>query len=116
MKLSEADIHRQIVEYFDVMGIFCFHIPNERNSSMANMRNLKKLGLRSGAPDLEVWLPTHNGVRIVYMEIKSENGKLSENQKAFRERCEKAGLPYHVVRSLDNVIDIVNEVKKEIGK
>ena len=115
LRLSEDEIQMQIVQWLTIMGIVCFHIPNERNSSIANMQKLKRLGLLPGVSDLEVWVPAKGGIKTVYMEVKRHDGKQSENQKAFQAQCEKAGHPYHVVRSLDEAIEVVRmHQKKEI--
>lgn len=107
--ISEQEIHKQIVEYLDLVGIFCFHIPNERNSSVVNMRKLKAMGLRPGAPDLEVWIPTKSGTKVVFMEVKRADGRQSENQKLFEAKCVDYGLSYHVVRSVEDVISVIKK-------
>lgn len=107
LRLSEDEIQMQIVDWMNLMGIVCFHIPNERNSSVANMRRLKKLGLLPGVSDLEVWVPVKGNTKTVYMEVKRHDGKQSEKQKLFQAKCEKAGHPYHIVRSLDEAIEVV---------
>jgi hypothetical protein len=113
LMLSEDEIQIQIVEWLTLMGIVCFHIPNERSSSVANMMKLKRLGLLPGAADLEVWVPINGKIKIVYMEVKRYDGRQSVNQKAFQAMCEKAGHPYHVVRSLDEAIEVVRMHQKQ---
>lgn len=115
LMLSEDEIQMQIVQWLTLMGIVCFHIPNERNSSVANMRRLKRLGLLPGVADLEVWIPIQGKTKTVYLEVKRHDGRQSENQKLFQAMCVKAGHPYHVVRSLEEAIKVVlMHQKKEI--
>lgn len=113
LRLSEDEIQMQIVQWLTIMGIVCFHIPNERSSSVANMMKLKRLGLLPGVSDLEIWVPIKTGIRTVYMEVKRHDGRQSVNQKAFQAMCEKAGHPYHVVRSLDEAIEVVRMYQKK---
>lgn len=113
LMLSEDEIQMQIVEWLTLMGIVCFHIPNERSSSVANMMKLKRLGLLPGAADLEVWVPINGKTKTVYMEVKRHDGRQSVNQKTFQAKCENAGYPYHVVRSLDEAIEVVRMHQKQ---
>ena len=57
---------------------------------------------RNGVPDIIVikdgW--------FIGLEVKAPKGKISPAQKEFREGCQKAMGEYHVVRSIDDVIEI----------
>ena len=55
---------------------------------------------KTGAPDFIVWLPQGNCICI---EVKNETGKLSPGQKEFKEKIEKLGYKYYIVRSVDEV-------------
>lgn len=61
---------------------------------------LKPKNLTPGFPDIVG--VRRNGVAF-FIECKSEKGKLSENQKAFRESVIKCGCEYIVVRSVDDL-------------
>jgi len=50
-----------------------------------------------GYPDLHVICP---GGKVVWMEIKTGTGRMSESQKRFRERMRAIGNEVHEVRSL----------------
>ena len=52
-----------------------------------------------GFPDLTAFTPG-----LVFIEVKSSTGKMSEAQKDFQELCEKAGIKYILARSVDDVI------------
>lgn len=57
-----------------------YHIPNERDCTPAQGRQLKLAGVRAGVPDLE--LPVaRGGYTGLHIEMKTETGKLSEPQK-----------------------------------
>lgn len=57
-----------------------YHIPNERKCSPQEGKRLKLMGVKSGVPDLS--LPVSKGkYHGLYIELKAEGGKISENQK-----------------------------------
>lgn len=57
-----------------------YHIPNERKCSQVQGRLLKLQGVKSGVPDLH--LPVARGnYHSLYIEMKSETGRASDNQK-----------------------------------
>lgn len=58
----------------------------------------------TGSPDIIV---VHNG-RYIGFEIKDIKGKQSESQKLFQQSLEEAGGAYHVIRSIDEFINIIN--------
>lgn len=67
-----------------------YHIPNERFCTPAQGRQLKLAGVRSGVPDLE--LPVaRKGYTGLHIEMKSENGKVSDTQKWWIDELEKQG-------------------------
>lgn len=57
-----------------------YHIPNERKCSAQEGARLKRMGVKSGVPDL--CLPVAKGKHHgLYIELKTKTGKLSDNQK-----------------------------------
>lgn len=57
-----------------------YHIPNERKCAPGQGMKLKRMGVRSGVPDLE--LPVARGrYHGLYIEMKTENGRTSDQQK-----------------------------------
>jgi hypothetical protein len=77
MKIKEHDEQVLLVKWLEAKGIRFFAVPNggERNIIVAT--RLKAEGVRSGAPDLIVFMPKVT----VGLELKTKNGKVSENQK-----------------------------------
>lgn len=129
MTFPESRIQTDIVQYLQMMKIYCLHIPNERKTTPQAMGRLISLGLRKGAPDLEVWYPKPgvdrvalyqsmargdgvfiNSVDIGYIEVKAPNGIQSDMQKKFEQRCKVAGIRYDLAYSVDDVKKILNEV------
>ena len=103
--MTESHIQAQIVEYLALRGIFCHSVPNE-GAGKNKLRTMQMIttGLRPGVADLVVWLPWG---RIGYLEVKTPQGKQSPKQKRFQERCEKNGILYAVVRSVEDVEEIL---------
>lgn len=57
-----------------------YHIPNERKCSAQEGARFKRMGVKSGVPDLV--LPVSVGVHHgLYIEMKAPNGRVSETQK-----------------------------------
>lgn len=61
---------------------------------------LISMGLRPGVSDLVCLLP---GSKAVFLEVKTDKGRQSDNQKRFQERVESLGFKYFVVRSIKDV-------------
>ena len=60
-------------------------------------KKLQEMGARSGVLDLTIhWNPG----KTAYFEIKSADGRLSENQKEFIVDLDACGIPHYVIRSL----------------
>lgn len=65
---------------------------------------LKGLGLVPGMPD---WLVAHAG-RTLWLELKTDVGRLSPAQKLCHERLRRAGHQVQVCRSIFDVIDALD--------
>jgi len=66
---------------------------------------LKKKGTRAGFPDLCVISANH----IFFVEMKSEKGKLSENQKEVIAIIDKLGFKTYVVNSLELFMKVCSQ-------
>ena len=104
--MTESKIQQQIVEYFN--NTYClkhhnprgliFSIPNGGTRNKLEAITLKATGLLAGVSDLIVILP--NG-KLIFVEIKTDTGKMSEKQIDFQQRVEALGFEYLLIRSLD---------------
>lgn len=57
-----------------------YHVPNERKCSAQEGARLKRMGVKSGVPDL--CLPVARGnAHGLYIEMKTKTGKLSDTQR-----------------------------------
>lgn len=101
--ISEAALHKQVFDYLSWAlpeNAFAFHCPNGGSRDVREARNLKKLGVRAGFPDIGVLCNS----AAVFFELKSEKGSLSAAQKQCIPLIERAGCPVYVCRSLNEVI------------
>ncbi len=79
--------------YLRGLGHLVFHIPNRGLFNRFTGRyNIADAFFVPGIPDLAVMLPEG---KVLWIEVKSEKGKLSPNQTAFHERLR--GLEHDVI-------------------
>lgn len=84
--------HQEIVEAFEKLG--CLVVDNA-----------KKESYEAGQPDIIVGLPNpYNPIGIwVFVEIKTDTGRLRSSQEKFINDCRERNLPVEVVRSTADV-------------
>ena len=78
---SEDHEQKQLIQWCrtDPRLQFIFHIPNENTAGIKwGIRN-RQLGVKSGVPDLMLPIPS-KGYHGLFIEMKTRNGKTSENQ------------------------------------
>ncbi len=113
---DESSVQRQCVAFLRVLerqGRLSFMaIPNgaalrgNKEERARHMTGLKMLGLRPGAPDIVIILPNK---RAAWAELKRpKGGRLSEDQKEWRDLLQALGHDWRLVRSLDDMKDYVN--------
>jgi hypothetical protein len=75
-------------------------IPNGANVSDENRARLVREGLTAGAYDLQLIQPNrfYHGL---FIEMKTDDGRVSHDQKRFKERAEAQGYKCVVCRSFD---------------
>jgi len=89
-KQTETELKGQIKDYLNIRGIFSFPIT-------------QGLGSYRGAPDRVMHF--HNEVH--YLEIKKPTGKMSPYQLAFQEQCIQDGVKYHIIKSLEDLMEVI---------
>jgi hypothetical protein len=113
----ELKIQHDCVVYLRSLGIFCHSVPNEAGGrSKILQTQLVSAGLVAGVADLVVWWPSVSMPTPLprvyqaypgYIEIKTQEGSQSERQKVFQKKCIESGIEYAVVRSVEDMKDIV---------
>jgi hypothetical protein len=82
-----------------------FHVPNEYvirdNIDRARVRKRHCMGMISGAPDF-VFIKNDEPMTLL-LELKTDKGKLSDNQKLFKSWAESNQINYTIARSWNDV-------------
>jgi len=112
--IPEDKIQQEIVMFFN--NSYClkhhgprgliFAVPNGGTRNTLEAVKLKNTGLLKGVSDLIVILP--NG-KILFIEVKRENGTQQSEQKEFAIRVNNLGYEYHLVRSLSEFKSILTK-------
>ena len=113
--MTEAELHKMIVDYLQVAlpsGSVVHHSPNEGRHKVAYRAKQKRLGMRAGWPDLEIfvqrtWWRDDTPWSPIFLEIKTPKGRVSPAQKAVHAELETAGCAVAVVRSVEDVAEIL---------
>jgi len=105
MIITEDFIQQQIVIWYN--NNYClnhhnpqhiiFAVPNGGKRDAREAKKLSNTGLLKGASDLIIV----NEVSNIYVEVKTEIGVQSTDQKVFQDKVEKLGYIYIMPRSLD---------------
>jgi hypothetical protein len=107
--LKESDIQIQIADwlrlYESARDFIFMSCPNEGKDrgNVARLMKLLRMGLRPGASDIIIFWQG----RAYCLEIKTEDGVQSDDQKAFEADCARVGVPYAVARSFDEAREIL---------
>lgn len=91
--MREATIEARLVREVRKLGGLCYKFTSPGNP---------------GVPDRIVILP---GGRTIYVELKTEIGRLSKLQKWQREEMQKRGADVRVLKGLDQVTAFLEEVR-----
>lgn len=100
MEPKEKEIQLAICEYLTARGVFFWRQNTAPifDTKANRYRPMPKYSM-TGVPDIIV---IRDGI-FVGIEVKRLEGKLSDSQKAFKEKCLESGAEYHVVSSIDDV-------------
>lgn len=79
-----------------------WHTPNQRGTrKFWEQQLLKALGVKAGVQDITIVGPDP---RLVIIELKAGDGKLSRSQKDWRDFYRSIGVPWFLARSIEDVI------------
>lgn len=106
MKVGKEDIIQiTVMDWVRHQGLdkFIFHVANERSTSPQAGAFLKRKGVLSGVSDILILKPSrsYHGAAI---ELKSKNGKLSDNQQLFLDILASHGYFVAVCYSAEDAI------------
>ena len=115
MKYLESQIQKSCVRWFrlqypEIEGLF-FAVPNGGRRDAWTAKIMRDEGVRAGVADLILLYPC-GGYGALAVEMKTKNGKQSDEQKGFQMLCERHGICYVVCRSFEEFrAVIVNYLK-----
>lgn len=80
--MTETQEQKQLIQWCrsDPRFQFLFHIPNESIGGQGWIVRNRQMGVKSGVPDLFYPVPMH-GYHGMFIEMKTEKGRLSKEQK-----------------------------------
>jgi hypothetical protein len=92
--MLEDDLHKYVIQWLEIAlpdNSVYHHSPNEGVRHVAFRRKLKAMGMASGWPDIEVFVPKEGWLHPlekagIFIELKAKRGRMTENQKAIQ-RC-----------------------------
>lgn len=90
--ISEASFQRTVEAVLTRFGWLYFHAPDNKPNRHGFIQNIK-----AGFPDLVAV----RGNRVVYMELKREQGVVSDAQAEWHEALQQAGQEIYVFRPSD---------------
>lgn len=100
MKRLEQQIQRAVILHLrqrGAPGVFAFHIPNGGYRKPIEAAILKGMGVVAGTPDIFAI----KGGHCFALELKTETGRLSDNQTAVLARLKDCGATCAVAFGLD---------------
>jgi hypothetical protein len=101
MNPTEHQIESAIWQILRASGYYCFK--HKDQSKRVNGAYRKCQMSINGVADLCVFV---NG-RVIYLEVKTPTGKQSADQIEFERMCKKNNIPYHIVTSAKQALEIV---------
>lgn len=106
-ELSEKVIHKTVIDWVMLNPLLkrvVIHIPNEGERKSYYGKLLQQYGMRAGVSDLFIGLARH-GFHGAWIELKSKDGKLSKEQRAFIEDMRQQGYYADACYSIDEAIN-----------
>ena len=104
---SEDAEQEAVVEYCDLLHIPIVHIPKEGKRSLSYAARMKRMGLRSGFPDLLVPL-ARGGYHGLFIEMKYGKGKTTKEQEEWLSCLNSQGYRAVVCRGSGEALAEIN--------
>jgi len=93
---------------YQIKGLgLIFSVPNGGTRNILEAKKLKLTGQLAGVSDLVVLL--HQ--KTIFFELKAEKGVQSDVQKLFETNVKKLGFEYHIIKSLEQFKNILENEK-----
>lgn len=103
----EAQIQRAVASYLSLVlpNSVMWSAIGHGGGGKIRGAQLKGMGLRRGVPDIYIAWNIGHGQQTLWIELKSKDGRQSDEQKQFQVCVENIGHSYRVCRSLDEVVN-----------
>jgi hypothetical protein len=104
--ISEHQLQVQVAAYLDsalpTRGCFWTSIDSAGRGAIAGA-HMKRRGVKRGTADIMIVSDHRKPSSTIWVELKSATGRLTPEQKIFRDCVEQAGHLYMVARSVETV-------------
>lgn len=114
---KEEDMQLQCVKWFDYQysskKLYLHHSPNGGKRDEREGARFKAMGTRAGFPDL-ILLHPNRFYPFMGIELKTKEGRQSDNQKKYEKLFVEMGAKYIVVRSLEDFQHEVNQYLEDV--
>jgi hypothetical protein len=108
MELLESEIVKQIVEWCNAKGMLVLRMQGQGTMRTVNGKRIVTPSPVPGIPDFLIITPSG---RHVWVEAKTRKGVVSDIQKKFHIKLKKFNCYAHIARSLQDVINIFNNLE-----
>lgn len=104
--MKEVELSKVICQVLDLQKVYYFHPANEGKRSKYMIKHFHNSGGRAGVADLVLLFP---GGETVFVELKTDTGRLRPSQIEFKAIVSKLGFDYLEWRSVDDCINYLNK-------
>lgn len=111
-RLTEAQLTRQVADFLDwalPVGAVFTHIASGGHRMPAVAAKLHGQGVRRGAPDFVIASPGREGGVVVFIELKSNVGVMSADQRKWRDALRGSRARWALCRSVEEVAVVLAE-------
>ena len=111
MSVSEKQLQQTCVEMLRTLYPECITVSSLNGITLSGKNKYaviaeeKKSGLLKGWPDLEVVLPNE----VIYLELKTDKGVQSKEQKEIQSRLTKLNKKYYLVRNYTEALQALSD-------
>jgi hypothetical protein len=112
IKLSEAQIEDQILQFLNLSGWFAWKniTAGYFDEEKGHYRKHVSRWAITGSSDI---IALKDGITL-FLEVKTEKGRQSDAQKAFEMRVKEKGNKYHIIRSVEDTKAIITSCAKPL--
>ena len=121
----EAEEQQAVIDYCEILRMPYFHVNNEMwTTSWKQKATAKKMGTKSGVPDLFIFVPLGQNTvtgepayKMITIELKRRKGsKTSDTQIEWGRIFTQAAIPHAVCKGAADAISFIKMAKKYYGK